>query len=159
MKEDVSLDSVKPKRVRLDDELYNDPIKVDEFADSLVIFDDTDCISDKKIKNAVCSILDQCLEVGRHFKITVLITFHLPSDRHTTRKMLNESMYFVYFPQSCSSKIRYVLNNYLDIDDRMIKYFKRLNSRWVCIRKNFPMCWVSEHACGLLNVDSDSEDK
>ena len=159
LKEDVSLDSVKPKRVRLDDELYNDPIKVDEFADSLVIFDDTDCISDKKIKNAVCSILDQCLEVGRHFKITVLMPFHLPSDRHTTRKMLNESMYFVYFPQSCSSKIRYVLNNYLDIDDRMIKYFKRLNSRWVCIRKNFPMCWVSEHACGLLNVDSDSEDK
>ena len=50
MKEDVSLDSIKPKRVRLDDELYNDPIKVDEFADSLVVFDDTDCISDKKIR-------------------------------------------------------------------------------------------------------------
>ena len=56
LKEDVSLDSVKPKRLRLDDGLYNDPIKVDEFVDSLVIFDDRYCISDRKIKNAVCSI-------------------------------------------------------------------------------------------------------
>ena len=40
----------------------------------------------------------------------------------------------------------------------MIRYFKRLNSRWVCIRKNYPMCWVSEHACALLNIDSDVED-
>ena len=157
LKEDESLDSVKPKRFRLDEEIHNDPIKVEELANSCVIFDDTDCISDRKIKNAVCSILDQCLEVGRHHKITVLITFHLPSDRHTTRKMLNESQYFVYFPQSSSSKIRYVLTNYLDIDERMIKFFKRLNTRWVCIRKNFPMCWVSEHACALLNVDSEDE--
>jgi hypothetical protein len=155
LKEDVSLDSVKPKRFRLEEGLHTDPVKVEELANSCVIFDDTDCISDRKIKNAVCSILDQCLEVGRHYKITVLITFHLPSDRHTTRKMLNESQYFVYFPQSSSSKIRYVLNNYLDIDDKVIKFFKRLNSRWVCIRKNFPMCYVSEHSCGLLNADDD----
>jgi nicotinamide riboside kinase len=157
LKEDESLDSVKPKRVKLDDDLYNDPIKVDEFADSCVIFDDTDCISDKKIRNAVIALLDQCLEVGRHFRITVLITFHLPSDRQATRKMLNECGYLVYFPQSSSSKIKYVLTNYLDIEEKMIKYFKRLNSRWICIRKNFPMCWVSEHACALLNVDSEDE--
>ena len=157
MKEDISLDSIKPKRVKLNDELHTDPIDVGEFADSCVIFDDTDCINDKKVRNAVCSILDQCLEVGRHFRITVLITFHLPSDRQATRKMLNECAYFVYFPQSSSSKIKYVLSNYLDIDEKMIRYFKRLNSRWVCIRKNFPMCFVSEHSCGLLNADSDDE--
>ena len=148
---------MKPKRFRLEDELYIDPIKVEELANSCVIFDDTDCISDRKIRNAVCSILEQCLEVGRHYKITVLITFHLPSDRQATRKMLNECAYFVYFPQSSSSKIKYVLTNYLDISEKMIKYSKRPNSRWICIKKNFPMCWVSEHACGLLNVDSDDE--
>ena len=75
LKEDESLDSVKPKRFRLAEEIHNDPIKVEELANSCVIFDDTDCISDRKIKNAVCSILDQCFEVGRHHKITVLITF------------------------------------------------------------------------------------
>ena len=56
LKTDESLDSVKPKRVKLDEELYNDPLKVDEFAHSCVIFDDTDCISDKKIRNAVIAL-------------------------------------------------------------------------------------------------------
>jgi Cdc6-like AAA superfamily ATPase len=155
LKEDESLDSIKPKRVRLDEELYLDPIKVEEFTNSLVIFDDTDCLSDKKVRNAVNSLLDQCLEVGRHYKITVLITFHLPSDRQATRKMLNECAYFVYFPQSSSSKIKYVLSNYLDVTDKQIKYFRKLNSRWICIKKNWPMCYVSEHSCGLLLNDDD----
>ena len=157
LKQDESLDSVKPKRFKLDEELYNDPIKVEELENSLVIYDDTDCLSDKKVRNAVNSLMDQCLEVGRHYRITVLITFHLPSDRQATRKMLNECGYFVYFPQSSSSKIKYVLTNYLDINEKMIKYFKRLNSRWICVKKNFPQCYVSEHECGLLNVDSDDE--
>ena len=39
----------------------------------------------------------------------------------------------------------------------MIKHFKRLNSRWVLIRKNFPMSWASEREIGLLNDDSDEE--
>ena len=157
LQEDPSLDSIKPKRFKLDEELYTDPIKVEELKNSCIIYDDTDCISDRKIRNAVISLLDQCLEVGRHYNLTVLITFHLPSDRQATRKMLNECGYFVYFPQSCSSKIKYVLSNYLDISDKQIKLFKRMNSRWICVKKNFPMCYVSEHSCGLLNVDSDDE--
>ena len=157
LKEDPTLDVIKLKRFKLDSSLYEDPLPVENLKGSCVIFDDTDCISDKKIKNAVVDLLNQCLEVGRHYKITVLITFHLPSDRHTTRKMLNECHYFVYFPHSCGNKIRYVLSNYLDIDEKQMKYFKRLNSRFICIRKNFPLAYVSEHEVGLLNVDSDDE--
>ena len=159
LKEDSSIDTLKPKlkRVKLDSSLYDDPIDVAEFKDSCVIFDDTDCISDKKIKNAVIDILNQCLEVGRHYNISVLITFHLPSDRHTTRKMLNECHYFTYFPHSCGNKIRYVLENYLDLDDKLIKSFKKMNSRWVCVRKKFPQCFVTEHQIGLTNADSDDD--
>ena len=98
------------------------------------------------------------MEVGRHWKLTVLITLHLASDKHTTRKMLNESQYYVFFPHSFTKSVKYVLQNYFDIDDKMIKHFKRLNSRWVCIRKNFPMSYCSEHELGLLNADySDDE--
>ena len=148
---------MKPRRFRMDEELYTDPIEVEELAESCIIFDDTDCLSDKKIRNAVNSLLDQCLEVGRHYNLTVLVTFHLPSDRQATRKMLNECGYLVYFPQSSSSKIKYVLTNYLDLEEKMIKYFRKLNSRWICIKKNFPQCYIAEHECGLLNVVSDDE--
>ena len=45
--EDESLDDVKPQRIRLDTSIYEDPILVDEFENSVVIFDDIDVISDE----------------------------------------------------------------------------------------------------------------
>jgi Cdc6-like AAA superfamily ATPase len=153
LKEDPSLDSIKPKRIKIDSSLHDDPIDVSEFRDSCVIFDDCDCIPEKKVREAVLAMMNQVLEVGRHYNITALITSHLPSDRHNTRRILNEVMYFVYFPASAGGKIKYVLTEYLDVDERKIKYFKRLNTRWLVIRKNYPQCWASQHEVGLLNVD------
>ena len=46
---DKSLDKIKPKRIKLDDSLRTDPIKVQEFRESVCIFDDIDAISDKKL--------------------------------------------------------------------------------------------------------------
>ena len=46
--EDSNIDPLKPKRIRIDESLYEDPIPIEEFANSCVIFDDVDCISDKK---------------------------------------------------------------------------------------------------------------
>jgi hypothetical protein len=72
--------------------------------------------------------------------------------------MLNEAQYYVFFPHSFTKSVRYVLQNYFDIEDKMIKHFKRLNSQ-VCyvFRKNFPMSFCSEREIGLLNDDSDEE--
>ena len=97
--------------------------------------------------------MNQVLEVGRHYSISCLITNRVPSDRHNTRRILNEVMYFVYFPASAGGKIKYVLTEYLDVDEQNIKYFKSLNTRWTVIRKNFPQRWASQHEVGLLNAE------
>ena len=54
---DESLDKIKPKWIKLDDSLHTDPIKVQEFKESVCIFDDIDVISEKKIREAVYNIL------------------------------------------------------------------------------------------------------
>ena len=46
----------------------------------MCIFDDINVISDKKIREAVYSILNQTLELGRHFKIHRIVTHHLPTN-------------------------------------------------------------------------------
>ena len=79
--EDESLDDVKPQRIKLDRSIYEEPIGVEEFQDSVVIFDDIDVISDKKIRDAVYNILNKVLEIGRDFKITTLVTNHLTNER------------------------------------------------------------------------------
>ena len=66
---DESLDEVKPKRFRIEDDLVIDPIKPEELSNSLVIFDDIDTIANKKIKEAVYQLLNEVLQIGRHHKI------------------------------------------------------------------------------------------
>ena len=46
--EDESLDKIKPKRIQLDSFLHASLIAIEEFADSVTLFDYIDVISDKK---------------------------------------------------------------------------------------------------------------
>ena len=46
----------------------------------MCIFDDIDVISDKLIREAVYNILDQILEIGRHFKIHCIVTYRHPNN-------------------------------------------------------------------------------
>ena len=157
LKEDESLDKIKPKRFKIDDSLWKDLLNAEELKESVCIFDDIDVISDKRIKEAVYSIMNNVLEIGRHFKITAIITNHLPTNGRDTRRILNEAHAYVFFPHSAGGKIRYLLQEYLDIDKKMIRYFKNANSRWCCIFKNFPMAYMLEHEIGMLNTSEDDE--
>ena len=149
--EDESLDDVKPQRIRLDASLYEDPIPIEEFEGSVIIFDDIDVISDKKIRDEVYKILNKVLEIGRHLKITCLVTNHLPTNGKDTRRILNEAHSVVYFPHSASGRIKYLLIDYLGLEKKMVQHSRRQNSRWCCIFKNYPQIYMLEHEIGLLN--------
>ena len=51
--EDESLDDIKPQKIRLAYSLHEDPIPIEEFADAVIISDDMDVISDRKIRDEV----------------------------------------------------------------------------------------------------------
>jgi hypothetical protein len=158
LNEDPSLDKIKPKRFKIDDSLWKDPMEPEDLKDSVCIFDDIDVISERKIQEAVYNILNKVLEIGRHFNITCIITNHLPTNGRDTRRILNEAHAYVYFPHSAGGKIKYLLQEYLDIDKKMIKYFKSCNSRWCCIFKNFPQAYMLEHEIGMMHTTTDSSD-
>ena len=62
---DESLDQIKPDRIKLDDSLHFNPIMVQEFKESVCIFDDDiDAISEKQIQDPVFSIPNQTIEIG-----------------------------------------------------------------------------------------------
>ena len=85
--DDESLDSIEPQRIRLDESIYQDPIEIEDLANSVVIFDDIDVMCVKTIRDAVYNILNKTLEIGRHFKITALVTNHLPTNGKETRRI------------------------------------------------------------------------
>lgn len=158
LKEDESLDEVNPLRIAIEESLVTDPIPVEEFKNSVVIFDDIDVISDKKQREAVYSILNQILETGRHFNITCIITNHLPTAGKDTRRVLNECHSVTYFPHSGSAKaLKYLLTEYLGLDKKSMAKIKGLKSRWATIFKNYPNVCMTEKDIWLLCEDDEDE--
>ena len=129
---------------------------MEEFSDSVKIFDDIDVISDKINRVEVYKILNKVLEIERRHRITALCTHHLPTNGKDTRRILNESHQVVYFPHSASGRIKYLLIDYLGLDRKHVGYFRRQNSKWSCIYKNYPQIYMLEHEIGLLNNLDDA---
>ena len=147
--DDVSLDAIKPLRIRIDDNLQD--FDINNFKDSMVIFDDTDVISNKSHKGHVNAIRDKILQIGRHSNIDCLITSHIPTG-HDLKMVLNECSFVVYFPSAGQVRqINYMLINYVGIDLKQIAMIKSLKSRWACIYKNFPQICLTEKTIFLLN--------
>jgi energy-coupling factor transporter ATP-binding protein EcfA2 len=157
LKEDESLDSIHPQRIKISEDLVSDPINAEDLADSICIFDDVDCIKEKPIREAVIKVMNECLEVGRHFKITMLITNHLPLDRQFTRRVINEAHSVVYFPQSAlGMQTTYMLTNYLGLDRKMIKFIRKQKTRWACVSKTYPRYVLMEHTiCMISELEED----
>jgi Cdc6-like AAA superfamily ATPase len=154
--DDVSLDVVNPKRIKIDESLVTNPINVKDFEDSLVVFDDIDVISDKKQREAVYSIMNQILEIGRHHKIWCIITNHLPTAGKDTRRVLNEAHSITYFPHSGSARgIKYLLCEYLGLDKKDISKIKKSKSRWATIFKNYPQIAMTDKEIYILAEDDD----
>jgi len=154
LKEDASLDPVGPIRINIGENLLDNPIEVEQFENSLVIFDDIDVIRDKDFKEAVYDILNSILETGRHFHIDCILTNHLPSNGKDTRRILNECHSITFFPLSgITRQTKYFLENYAGLDAKEIKKLKKLGSRWATIFKSYPMCVMTMK--DLFTFDED----
>ena len=156
LKDDESLDVIQPKRIIIDESLVSDPIDIEEFKDSCIVFDDIDVISNKKQRDAVYSLLNQGLETGRHFGVTIIITNHLPTAGKDTRRVLNECHSVTYFPHSGSARaLKYLLTEYLGLDKHSMSKIKGLKSRWATVFKNYPNVVMKEKDIWLLSNDDD----
>ena len=66
--------------------IWPNPTLADAHTTTKLISDDVDVISNNRIREAIYHLLDQVLEIGRHFYVTCLVTNHLPSNRSETRR-------------------------------------------------------------------------
>lgn len=148
LSEDSTLDELPYiKRIALTQEFLEDEgVSAEDFENSLVIFDDCDCIVDKAMKKKVSSILNSILQTGRHFKTSLIYTSHSATMGNETKLILSECHSITIFPSGCGNRtLKYLLDSYLGLDRKQIKYIKDVPSRWVTIAKTYPMIIFSEH--------------
>lgn len=144
--EDKNYDDVDVFRIELNEDLANNPFTLDELRDSLVIFDDTDTIPNKKIFNEVLSLKNQILQNGRHYNISICITAHQLMAGMKGVIQLNESEFVTVFPECCAgAQIEKYLKGYMSFGTKDIIKLMNLKSRWVTMYKASPNYVVHEH--------------
>jgi len=152
--EDDSIDTIKGlSRIKLTPEFLDENWEIEDFRDSLVIFDDTDCITDKKTRLKVYGILNMVLETGRHTNTYCIYTSHLACAGNDTKRILNEAHSITFFPSTAGGRtLKYLLENNTGLDKKQIEKIKKLNSRWVTVCKSYPKCILSEKDVFLINA-------
>jgi hypothetical protein len=152
---DPTLDSSKAfKRIRLDEDFLECPLSVEDFKNSLVLFDDTDCIKNKAIKMKIDGLLNILLETGRHVGATIIYISHIACKGNDTKTILNECHSVTFFVKSCGNRtLKYLLDSYFGLDKKQIERIKKLKSRWITVCKTYPMVVMYEKGIYVLNSD------
>lgn len=152
---DGSVDDIKNlKRMKIKTpEFMEEEFVIDDFKDSLVIFDDTDCIPDKKLRTKVNTILGMILETGRHTNTYCIYTSHLATAGNDTKRILNECHSITFFPKTMGGRMmKYLCEGYLGLDKKEIEHLKKIPSRSITVMKTYPKCVVGDKDIFLLSA-------
>jgi hypothetical protein len=149
--------------MKLDETIITHPIKTEELASSLVIFDDFGTLPDvliqepgkkKKTKfnltTAVRALRDVIIQNGRHDSIDCIICTHMLFEYSKSRNVLEELNYLVYFKDSGITHVKRYLNNNLGLEAKDIKKLTTRPSRWVMVCKNSPRYFMTENEIGII---------
>ncbi len=156
--EDSSLDEINPMRIRIDEDLLDNPISLDEFEkDSVIIYDDVDCIPNVPIRKYLIALANEILQVGRHYNLNIIFTSHLPTLKNESRIILAESHFICWFPK-CGGNARqtnYLLKEYLGLDKDTINETKNQKSRWSLYSTRYPNYIMNEKGIKLLGLQME----
>jgi hypothetical protein len=147
-----ALDKIKGlKRVKITNDLLNVSYEDLNLNNCLLIFDDTDVISNKFYKKKVDEILNIALQKGRHNNVSIYYTSHQPNNGKETKIILAEAHSIVFFNTLGNRSLKYLLESSFGFSTKQINNIRKIDSRWYTIFKTFPL--VVMHQKGAYVVD------
>lgn len=154
VKSDPILDKIK-KVMRIDFKKFMEQeTDVEDFKDSLCIFDDVDSTSDKNIKKKVLALQDRILQEGRHHCISAIITSHLACNGKETKMILSEAHSITFYPMSLQGRsLKYLLEQYMGLSKDQIAKIKKIKSRFITFIKSYPQIILSEKEVYVLKCE------
>lgn len=153
LSEDKSLDyNKKIKRIDLGEEFLDTSFVLEDFENSLLIFDDIDVIVNVALKKKLYDILNNILLTGRHSKTSIIFTSHIATNGKDTRVILAECTHLVCFPKMMNGRSRdYLLKSYIGLNTKEIKDLLCIPSRAVTFLRGYPQVVVHEKGCFIIN--------
>jgi len=147
---DESFDGMDYMQIPLDQEILSS-IDSATFRDSLVVFDDTDTIADKKVRGMVDTIKDMIAQEGRHYNTSAFFCTHMGCNYQKTRILLNECQKFIIFPQAAGKKqARNMFVGYGGMTGKKFEEVSAAPSRWCMLNNSYPNYLVYDNKIELL---------
>ena len=152
LEKDETLDALKfIRRVNIQS-FVDDYPSLEEFRDCMMIFDDYDTLTGDADK-VVSKIIDDLAIQGRHTNTTMLCLSHYLTNYKKTRLLLNEATHIVVYPLSTSyHALRYLLKNYVGVDEEDLKRQRKMGSRWLAYAKGFPQFMIAQKDAEILHT-------
>lgn len=122
-----------------------------EFADSIIVFDDLEAITDRRFENVLYDeLINPALSIGRHFRTSVIMIKHQLLDYKKTRTLLLEMDFLHVFPQTQRRQIRNCLMNYVGLEKPVVEAILNVKSRCITIHTKYPQALITEDALYAL---------
>jgi hypothetical protein len=128
-------------------------LKVPDFANSLVVFDDMDSQSRKDLDTHMLNLRDDILRLGRKHLIDIIVVNHQAADYKRTAKCLGECTAWVCYPRGgMSNQIDYIGRNKLSMGKLDVEKLKHLPGArgWAQITCTAPRFVLHELGCYFL---------
>jgi hypothetical protein len=141
-------------QVELDAEFVENPPTLDELAECLVVFDDTDNLQDKKLQAVINGVNADLLANGRKYNIHVITLAHQLMDYGRSRTLLNEANRVVFFNGGSAYHIQRYMKVYAGLEPKQIRRILNSKSRWTCIGLTLPNYVINEHEVYIIRPGS-----
>jgi hypothetical protein len=137
-------------RIKIDEEIVDDPITIEELKNSLCVFDDVDNIQDNAISKAMVKLINDINCNGRHHNISSIVTLHILMNYQKTKSLLSDVSGAMLFLTGSKYAINRYLKMYAGLDAQQIKKITSLKSRWFYISLTVPQYVISEHSIFII---------
>jgi hypothetical protein len=149
--------ALKLERIQLNDDFLEKEIDVTrekKFHNCMVIFDDFMTIPNKKLVEKILQLIIQFIQMGRQYRVYVLITSHQFygfRNKELYANIQTETTQIVWFLSKNVYQLTYVLKMYWGYSAVQIKKFLKMDddSRWTLLNR-FPAYILTQNKCLLL---------
>ena len=136
------------QRVKVDEKLLQDPVNIttDFNLNTLLIFDDIDSLP-PLFYTEICRIILDALEVGRSYKIYVIVINHLlnPNNKKLGRVLMNESQLITVFSKDNIRAQTYFFKEYMGYTpEQTTEIINSKDTRSITIHRHYPNYIITE---------------
>ena len=138
VEDDKAYDKVQNlNKIRVDESILEDPIELDELADSCCVFDDTAHFGNKDLVKEIDRVQNSSVNAGRHKNIASVVIKQNLLDGAKTKQLLNSCFQIVVYPHSSGRyQAQQYMHRYMCFPKELIDRLLNLPTRFLIINKN-----------------------